>query len=99
MRTALIVHLGLEANKTLSDPHFGDTFNKIVASLKPEAAYFFPSGGMRTMFFVFDLTSPDKIPPLVEPLWEIGATVDMHPAMNQDEVMRGLAAAAQARAK
>jgi len=92
MRTVLIVHAGLESNKSLSDPNFSETFNKIVASLKPEAAYFYPSGGMRTMFFVFDLASPDKIPPLVEPIWEMGATVEMYPAMNQDEVMRGLAA-------
>lgn len=90
MRTVLIVHLGLEANKSLTDPHFSDTFNKIVGALKPEAAYFYPSGGLRTMFFVFDLTSPEKIPPLLEPLWLLGATVDMYPAMNQEEVLKGL---------
>jgi hypothetical protein len=92
MRTVLLVHLGLEANKALADPHFQETFDKIVSSVKPEAAYFFPMGGERTMFFVFDLASPDKIPPLLEPLWAIGATVELYPAMNQDEVKRGLAA-------
>jgi hypothetical protein len=92
MRTVILVHFGLEANKTMSEPHFEDTFKKIVGNLKPEAAYFFPSGGSRTMFFVIDLASPDKLPPLLEPLWQLGATVDVHPAMNQEELMKGLSA-------
>lgn len=58
--------------------------------LKPEAAYFFPDHGQRSGFVVFDMTDPSELPAITEPLFGINAIVEFVPAMNADELRKGL---------
>jgi len=59
--------------------------------LKPEAAYFGPTGGARTAFFVFDMTDPSQLPAISEPLYtELNAHIEVMPVMNGDDLQKGL---------
>ena len=43
------------------------------------------------MFLVFNMEDSSQIPPVVEPFFtEAGAELHLTPAMNQDELQRGL---------
>jgi hypothetical protein len=47
--------------------------------------------GMRTMVFVLDLSSPDMIPAIAEPLFqEYDANVEIHHAMNLDDLKKAI---------
>jgi hypothetical protein len=39
------------------------------------------------------MTSVDMMPVIAEPLFQMGAKVEFHPAMNLDELKKGLSAA------
>jgi hypothetical protein len=66
----------------------GDTMNR----LRPEASYFYPENGHRTCILVFDLKSPSDLPSITEPLFtELNASVEMYPAMNAEDLKKGLA--------
>ena len=39
------------------------------------------------------MTSMDMMPVIAEPLFQMGAKVEFHPAMNLDELKKGLSAA------
>jgi hypothetical protein len=58
-------------------------------TLKPEAAYFFAEGGVRTALMVFDLADPSDIPSVLEPfLGGLNAGVSLTPVMNADDLRR-----------
>ena len=61
-------------------------------ALKPEAAYFFPDElGRRSFIMVFDMEGSWQIPPTVEPLFQnLGAALHLTPAMNAEDLERGL---------
>jgi hypothetical protein len=59
--------------------------------VKPEASYFMPSGGERLAAFLVNIESNDQVPAIVEPLFQwMGADVDLIPAMNFDDLKKGL---------
>jgi hypothetical protein len=61
-----------------------------MAAVKPEAAYFFPQDGLRTMMIFFDMKDPSQLPEFGEPLFEeLNAKIDVSPAMNLDDLMAG----------
>jgi hypothetical protein len=67
----------------------------IAAEIKPEAAYFLPSAGRRTMLFVVDLADPSELVTKCEPFWlAAGAEVEVTPLMTQEDLNRGLQAMA-----
>lgn len=92
MRVCLKVQIPVEAgNKAIMDGSLQKTMKTVMDTLKPEASYFFPEDGMRSMMLFVDLKDTSMIPPLVEPLFEaLNAKVDMTPAMNLDDLMAGL---------
>ena len=62
-------------------------------SSKAEAAYFTELNGDRTCLFFIDIPSVDMMPVIAEPLFQMGAKVEFHPAMNMEELKKGLSAA------
>jgi hypothetical protein len=78
-------------NKAVQDPNFLKNLEDYMNKAKPEAVYFFEAGGERVAAFVVDMQSADQIPALAEPLFiGLGAKVEFHPAMNFDELKKGI---------
>ena len=78
-------------NKMIQDPNGFKALENYIAKVKPEAVYFTEEGGDRTALFFVDVASVDMVPVLAEPLFQgLNAKVEFHPAMNLDEVKRGI---------
>jgi hypothetical protein len=99
MRMMLKSQLDVEAgNLAIGDGSIGTIFEKVFAACRPEATYFLTEDGKRTVYAIFDMTSPDLIPVLAEPLFQgLGASVAFMPVMNQAELGSGLQAWAKSR--
>jgi hypothetical protein len=89
------VSMPVEAgNKALKDGSQARAMQSTSERLKPEAAYFLTSEGERTALFFFNMDDTSQIPPIVEPLFaSLHAAVTLSPAMNADDLQKGLAAA------
>jgi hypothetical protein len=92
MRMVLKATMDTErASQAIQDGSMGEALQGVMEQLNPEAAYFYPEGGKRTAFFVFDLEDPSKLPPLTEPIFRTAAAkVEMTPVMNIDDLRSGL---------
>jgi hypothetical protein len=90
MRMLLVATVGSGSEAAPSD--MAKTILATVERIKPEATYFGPLRGQRTMFAVFDLDDPGQLPKISEPLFKIGAVVEIVPAMNLEDLQRGLVA-------
>lgn len=92
MRTMLKVRFPVEAsNRAVKDGALEKTVGKMLEQLKPEAAYFFPDGGLRSALFVFDLKDPSDIALTAEPFFSaLNAEVSLVPVMNADDLKAGL---------
>jgi hypothetical protein len=76
-------------NKMVKDPNMIKNLENYIQKFNCEAAYFTEMNGLRTMVFVLDLSSPDMIPSVAEPLFqEHDANVEIHPAMNLDDLKK-----------
>jgi hypothetical protein len=93
MRVLLKANIPTESgNKAIQAGEMGPTMQKVLAALKPEAAYFSLEGGMRTAYIVFDLREPASMPVAAEELFiRLGAQIDMTPAMTAEDLAKGLA--------
>ena len=81
------------ASDAIRDGRLPKVMQTMLDTLKPEAAYFGPDGGMRTAFIVFDMTDPSQLPAISEPLFtEFRARVEFFPVMDREDLQRGLAA-------
>jgi len=58
--------------------------------LKPEAAFFTVDNGMRTAYMVFDLKDVSAMPPALVPAFMLGSNISLTPAMNADDLRKGL---------
>jgi hypothetical protein len=94
MRMLLKASLNVEAsNKAIHNGSLPQILQKVMGLAQPEAVYFAPYQGKRTMFAFFDLKDPSMIPQLAEPLFSaLQAEVEFIPVMNQEELQKGLAA-------
>lgn len=99
MRMMMKSQLEVEAtNLAIADGTINQVFDKVFATAKPEALYFLTEGGRRTAYAIFDMTSPDVIPMLAEPMFQsLGAEVAFYPVMTADELQKGLAGWAASR--
>ncbi|MFI0446945.1 hypothetical protein [Actinomadura sp. 6N118] len=80
------------SNKALKSGKLQEVVESMMDRLKPEAAYFGPSEGVRECTFVFDMQDSSSMPTLAEPLFqELGAKVEIHPVMNPEDLQKGLA--------
>jgi hypothetical protein len=92
MRTMVRITLPTEAsNASIANGTLKTLIEQTMARLKPEAAYFSPTNGMRSAMFVFDLKDASDIPAISEPWFcAVNAGVEMVPCMNLDDLTAGL---------
>ncbi|AXE87572.1 DUF3303 family protein [Streptomyces sp. Go-475] len=92
MRVLLQAHVDTEkANEVIRSGKMPQVMQEIMESFKPEASYFGPDNGVRTMFLVFDMQDSSQLPPLTEQLFQnFGAKVDYTPVMNFEDLQKGL---------
>jgi hypothetical protein len=98
MRMMLKITLPTEiANGAFKDGSFSKIMEATMSKLKPEAAYFLPDKGCRCAMLFFDMQDASDIPAIAEPLFlGLQAELELVPAMNADDLKKGLAAAMQA---
>jgi hypothetical protein len=92
MRTLLRVSIPVEAgNAAAKAGTLGSTVEKILADLKPEAAYFFADdNGNRSGSIVFDMKDPSDIPAVAEPWFlSFNAKVSFRPVMSLQDLAKG----------
>jgi len=101
MRMLLRVSIPAEAgNAAAKAGTLGSTVERILADLKPEAAYFMADdNGNRSGSIVFDMKDPSQIPAIAEPWFlAFNATLSLRPVMNpQDLAKAGPAISAAAK--
>jgi hypothetical protein len=87
MQIAIPVEAGNEAARTGG---FGQPFQKILESLKPEAAYFTTgASGERGGYIFFDLKETSQIPAIAEPFFlAYNARVTFTPVMNAEDLAK-----------
>jgi hypothetical protein len=92
MRTMIRFTIPVEpGNRAFQSGTMQKMITELIERLKPEAAYFLPEQGIRTGMLFVDLKDPSDIPMIAEPLFEaFHARVEFLPAMNVDDLKRGL---------
>ncbi|MFE2550763.1 DUF3303 family protein [Streptomyces sp. NPDC059355] len=92
MRVMLRAHIDTQAgNEATRAGTLPQAMKKLMEKIKPEAAYFGPSEGVRSCWIVFDMQDSAEIPPLLEGLFtELNAEVEISPVMNAEDLARGL---------
>ena len=92
MRMLLRVSIPVEAgNAAARAGTLGNTLERILAELKPEAAYFFADdNGNRSGSIVFDMTDTSQIPAVAEPWFlAFNAKVSFRPVMSPQDLAAG----------
>ena len=91
MRMLLRVSIPVEAgNAAVKDGTLGTTIERILADLKPEAAYFFADDdGQRSGSIVFDMKDSSQIPAVAEPWFlAFGAKISLRPVMTPQDLAK-----------
>jgi Domain of unknown function (DUF3303) len=90
MRFLLKVNIPVESgNVAAKAGKLGATIQSILAELKPEAAYFTTNNGQRAGFLFLDLQDASQIPAIAEPWFlAFNATIEIHPVMIPDDLVR-----------
>jgi hypothetical protein len=84
-------------NAAVVNGTLGTTIQKILADLKPEAAYFTEDFGERTGWIFFDMQNSSDLTSVAEPWFlAFNAKVTVRPAMNPQDLAAGLPGMLQA---
>jgi hypothetical protein len=99
MRTLVRISMDVDrSNTAITSGKLPKIIQRFLETVKPEASYFYAEHGKRTALFVFDLKNQSDIPVIAEPWFiETGASVEMFPVMNVDDLKSGLDKASSAR--
>ena len=92
MRMLLRVSIPVAAgNAAIKAGTLGSTVERILADLKPEAAYFFADdNGNRCGSIVFDMKDSSQIPSLAEPWFlTFNARISFRPVMTPEDLAKG----------
>jgi hypothetical protein len=92
MRMLLRVSIPVESgNAAAKAGTLGSTVERLVAELKPEAAYFFADdNGDRSGSIVFDMKDASQMPAIAEPWFQaFGAKISLRPVMNAQDLAAG----------
>ena len=78
-------------NRAIKDGSLGATMQRAAELWQPEAMHFTTFDGQRTAYMVFDLPDASDIPLFAEPFFtELNAAVELAPAMNAEDLQKGL---------
>jgi hypothetical protein len=88
MRMMMKVTMPVETgNDAARKGALGTTVQKILAEMKPEAAYFAEDGGQRTGYIFFDMTDSSQLPAVAEPWFlAFNASLTVRPAMTPQDL-------------
>jgi hypothetical protein len=79
-------------NEAIRSGRMPEMLKETLERIKPEAVYFGPLDGHRTMLLVVDLPDSSLLPPTLDSLYtDLNAYVEVTPIMNLEELQRGLA--------
>lgn len=93
MRTMLRINIdALKGSEALKAGAMQKAITGFVEKFKPEATYFTVYEGMRSGYFVFDMTSSQQMPEISEAFYEIGCKVVISPCMTPEDLQAGFAA-------
>lgn len=95
MRMMLHVVMPIEtANAAIRSGEFGPFVQKVLADLKPEAAYFTETDGNRSGYIFFDMKDSSELPAIAEPWFlALNATLTVKPAMSAQDLASSSGAA------
>ncbi|MGW2395158.1 hypothetical protein ACWCYY_01220 [Kitasatospora sp. NPDC001664] len=91
MRMLIKVEFDTEtASRQLADGTMQKSLQNLMGVLKPEAAYFAPTGGRRAAYLFADLPEEAALVTMLEPFWDLNADVSVTPCMNAEDLATGL---------
>ena len=94
MRTMLRIRIdAVKGSEALKSGALQKAIMGFIEKFKPEASYSTADRGMRSSFFIFDMTASHQMPEIAEAFFAVGCEVELMPCMAPDDLQKGLAAA------